>query len=240
MERHNVLSTKMLDTPLVEMAKAEGINVIEQEAIQVKPILSKEKEDEIFSLLEKRVAYAVFTSSNAVSAVKNQLHKSVNHLPPQWKIFCLSGRTKEMLLENAETFGVVEETASSAAALAKQVIAKGVKELVFFCGDRRRDELPTILQNAGVRVHEVVVYEVEETPAAAAGDYEAVMFFSPSAVQSFFTANQPKENTVCFAIGQATANSVKQFTQSKLVTSKEPTQEALLREVINYFQKQSE
>jgi uroporphyrinogen-III synthase len=235
MAEHNVLSTKKLAPSLTELAKAEGIKVLEQEAILVKPILTKEKWDEIFSLLEKRIKYAVFTSSNAVTALKKYVSEYVNYLPPQWKIFCLSGKTKDVLQENEELFGTIEATASSAAELAKLVIAKNVKELLFFCGDRRREELPAILHKAGVKVHEVVIYEVEETPAVAPDDYEAILFFSPSAVQSFFSANQLKENVVCFAIGQTTATSLQQFTTSKLCVSKEPTQEALIKEVINHF-----
>jgi uroporphyrinogen-III synthase len=185
--------------------------------------------------LEKNIQHAVFTSSNAVTAVKRYLNEYINYLPPQWKIFCLSGRTKEVLEENEELFGSIEATAPSVADLAKQIVSSRVKEVLFFCGDRRRDELPILLQKAGVIVHEVVVYETIETPVKAADDYHAVLFFSPSAVQSFFSVNQLKENTVCFAIGQTTAKSVTQFTQNKLSISKEPTQEALLSEVIHYF-----
>lgn len=235
MGRNKVLSTKGLEPSLCEMARQAGIDILEQEAIRVKPILSKEKWDEIYLLLEEKIEYAVFTSSNAVISLKKYLAEYVNHLPPLWKIFCLSGKTKELLVEAKEAFGTIEGTASSAAELARQVLAKDVKELLFFCGNRRRDELPTTLQKAGVKVHEVVVYEVEETPAYVGSTYEAVLFFSPSAVQSFFAANQLKESTVCFAIGQTTAGSLNKFTQNQIVVSKDPTQEALVKEVINYF-----
>jgi uroporphyrinogen-III synthase len=231
----NVLSTKSLLPSLTEMAKAQGIVIHEQDAIRVKPILTKEKWDEIFALLERQIDHAIFTSSNAVAALKKYLNDYTNHLPPQWKIFCLSGRTKEALLEEEELFGTIEATANSAESLAQQVIDKGVKEALFFCGDRRREELPTILNEAGVTVHEAVVYEVEETPAAASGEYDAVLFFSPSAVQSFFAANQLSRATICFAIGQTTARSLQQFTSNPLFISKEPTQEALLEELIHYF-----
>lgn len=235
MKRHNVLSTKALEPTLLTKAAEAGIDIREQEAILVKPILTKEKWDEIFSLLEKKIGYAVFTSSNAVTALKKYLNEYINPLPPHWKIFCLSGKTKAALEESAELFGTIVATASSAAELAQHVIAHGVKELLFFCGDRRREELPTVLQKAGVQVHEVVVYEVEETPAVATEDYEAVVFFSPSAVQSFFAVNQLKETAVCFAIGQTTSASLAAFTQNKILISKEPMQEALLQEVIDYF-----
>lgn len=235
MKTSNVLSTKSLSPPLIALAESEGILIRQQDAILVKPILTKEKWNEIFSLLEKKIEYAVFTSSNAVDALKKYIAGYINHLPPQWKIFCLSGRTKELLLENEATFGIVEDTASSATVLAQQVIEKGVKEVLFFCGNRRREELPAILQKAGIEVHEVVVYEVEETPVEASGEVDAVLFFSPSAVQSFFSVNKLEENTVCFAIGRTTAKSLEQFTNNKLLISKEPTQEALLHEVIMYF-----
>ena len=233
-----MLSTKKLEPSLLANAAEAGIDIKEQDAILVKPILSKEKWDEIFSLLEKNIEHAVFTSSNAVTAVKKYLHEYINHLPTQWKIFCLSGKTRKVITENTELFGTIEATASSATELAQQIIEHDVKELLFFCGDRRRDELPKLLQNAGIVVHEVIVYEVEETPTVAADEYEAVLFFSPSAVQSFFTVNQLNKNTICFAIGQTTANSLKQFSKNKILVSKEPTQEALLQEVINYFQSQ--
>lgn len=235
MRRHKVLSTKRLEPSLVERAKESGVDVTELEAIRVKPVVGKEKWDEIFSLLEKKIPCAVFTSSNAVTALKKYLNEYTNHLPPQWKIFCLSGKTKDALRENEAWFGTIEATAPAAAELAQKVVAHGVKELLFFCGNRRRNELPAILQNAGVRVHEVVVYEVEEAPADVNDRFDGVLFFSPSAVQSFFAANQLQEATVCFAIGQTTAASVGQFAQNKLCISKEPTQKALLEEVIHYF-----
>lgn len=234
--RHKVLSTKKLESSLVKKAEANGIEVIEQEAIRVKPILSKEKWDEISSVLEKRLDFAVFTSSNAVVAVKKYLNEYVNHRPQQWKIFCLSGKTKEALAKNEDLFGTIEATASSAAELAKRIIENGSTELVFFCGDRRREELPIILQEAGVHVQEVVVYEVEETPVVATEDFEAILFFSPSAVQSFFSLNQLQKDVVCFAIGQTTANSIANFVGNRVIVSELPSQERMLSLVHTYFQ----
>lgn len=235
MKKCKVLSTKKLQPSLVAKAKEAGIELAEIDAIQIQPVLTKEKWDEIFSLIEKQIEYAAFTSSNAVNALKKYLNTYVNHLPVQWKIFCLSGKTKVSLLQEEELFGQIEGTADNATALAKVILESGVKEVVFFCGNRRRDELPTLLQEQGVQVHEVVVYETIETPIAVEEEYDAVLFFSPSGVSSFFTANQLKKETVCFAIGQTTADSLKQFTKNKLVVSKEPSPDALLNDVINYY-----
>lgn len=235
MAKIKVLSTKKLEPSLIRKAEEQGIDVVEQEAIQVKPILNRETADRIISLALDNKRTIVLTSSNAVNALEKYMSYGGNFCLIDWQVFCLSGKTKDTLLSAHRLEKQILGEAPNATELAHEIIRQNVSEVVFFCGNRRRDELPDMLQAAGITVHEVVVYEVEETPVAAAGDYEAVLFFSPSAVQSFFAANQLKENTVCFAIGQTTANSVKQFTQSKPVVSKEPTQEALLMEVINYF-----
>lgn len=235
MRKPNVLSTKNLEPSLKQKAKEHGFKIIEQEAIQIRPIFTKEKKDEIFFLLEAKPEFVVFTSSNAVSTLKKYLNDYSNYLPLCWKIFCLGGKTKDAVLQDDTFFGTIEGTANNATALAQLILDKGVKEVVFFCGNKRRNELPDLLQTNGVGIHEIVLYETVETPFTVAAGVDALLFFSPSAVQSFFSANQLKESAVCFAIGQTTADSLEQFTKNKIIISKEPSQEALLDEVIHYY-----
>ena len=235
MAKHKVLSTKKLEPSLVEKAKENDIEIIEQEAIRVHPILTKEKWDEIFQIIESRKEYVVFTSSNAVDAVKKYLHTYINPFAVHWKILCLSGKTKEAVEESAEIIGSIEDVAENAAALAERIIAKRIKEVVFFCGNKRRDELPGLLKMAGIQVNEVVVYETTETPTVVVDNIDAVLFFSPSTVQSFFSVNQLKKHTVCFAIGQTTADCLADFTNNRSVVSGSPSQEKMLALVQSYF-----
>jgi len=235
MARHKVLSTKKLDRSIIEEANQNGIEIIEEEAIRVNPIISRDKWQEIYQLLEGNTRFVAFTSSNAVVAVKKYFKEYLNLLDANLKIFALSGKTRQALDENLETFGTVIATADESRALAHKIIQAKVDELIFFCGNKRRDELPNILKEGGIKVHEVIVYETVETPVHSNVDYNAVLFFSPSAVHSFFSANQLKEHAVCFAIGQTTADSIAAASKSKIIISKTPGQEALLQEVINYF-----
>ncbi|MER3470984.1 MAG: hypothetical protein C4330_06515 [Chitinophagaceae bacterium] len=230
-----VLSTKRLEPSLIEQARENSIEIIEQEAIKTHPILTKEKQNEIFQVIQNKLEFAVFTSSNAVVAVNELLDYQLGPPETNWKIFSLSGKTKEALEENK--FGTIVETADDAKELADHIIEKKVKEIVFFCGNKRRDELPTMLKDAGVQVQEVVVYETIETPMVNSISIDAILFFSPSAVQSFFSANQLNKDTVCFAIGQTTANSIKGFTSNQLLISTEPSQQAIVNKTINYFKK---
>jgi uroporphyrinogen-III synthase len=235
MTKHKVLSTKILEPSLVRKAKGEGIEIIEKAAIRIEPIRTKQKKQQVLSLMEKNFKYAVFTSSNAVEALEKLMHNRNDFLSTQRKIFCLSGKTKESIQASAGRIGSIEETAPDAIELAKMIVAKGIKEVLFFCGNNRRDELPVILETNGVQVHEAVVYETIQTPVHLEDDVHAVLFFSPSAVQSFFSVNQLKKHTVCFAIGQTTAEAIKAYSKKKVIIGKAPTQKDLLIEVLNYF-----
>jgi uroporphyrinogen-III synthase len=233
MAKYKVLSTKKLEPSLAKQAEENNIEIIEQEAIKVKPILSKEKWQQISRVIESKKEFVVFTSSNAVLALNKYLNDYSNPSEIDWSIFSLSGKTKEAL--EGVSLGVIIETADNAKSLAEKIIKRNVSEIVFFCGNKRRDELPAILNDAGIKVQEVIVYESMETPVVAETDVDAVLFFSPSAVQSFFSVNQLKDNVVCFAIGQTTADSIAGVASNKTFVCNTPSQKALLREVVNYF-----
>jgi uroporphyrinogen-III synthase len=231
-----VLSTKKLEPSLIQKARQKGIEIIEQEAISVNPILSKEKQDEVkFWVLNQDIHYVIFTSANSVEAVKGYLKKEDNWFTVNWKVFCIGGKTKEALSSFIHADNILA-TADYGKDLAEKIVETGVKEVVFFCGNKRRDELPAMLKDAGVNVHEVVVYETIETPVVATDDVHGILFFSPSAVQSFFSVNQLKKDVVCFAIGQTTADSITGFTDNKIIISESPSQEMMLASVQVYFQ----
>ena len=234
MAKHKFLSTKKLEPSIIEQAKQNGIEIIEQEAVKIIPFLSKEKWEENFHLIERKKQFAVFTSSNAILGLKKNLGETVLPFQFNWQIFSLSGKTKEVLDENAELFGTVIGSAEHSKALAEKIVSAKVEEVIFFCGNKRREELPNILRHEGIKVHEVVVYQTVETPVISNDDVEAVLFFSPSAVQSFFSVNQLKKSVVCFAIGKTTANRISDFTSNEIVVVESPSQKTMLAS-LNFF-----
>ncbi len=236
MAKYKVLSTKKLEPSLLEQAREKDIDISEQEFISVKPILSKEKLDEVMPwIMSEDIHYVALTSASAVEALKNYLKQGATWYVPNWNIFSLSGKTKDALqpfFNKERVFAI----AKNAKMLAEEISKHKVKEVVFFCGNKRRNELPAILRNAGIAVHEVVVYETVETPVAATDTIDAILFFSPSAVQSFFSVNQLKQDSICFAIGQTTADSIADYCENKIIISEFPSQETLLASVNFYFQ----
>jgi len=178
-------------------------------------------------------AVSVFTSMNAVEAVAGAL--KAHNPSAAWKIFCIGAATRRFAAEN---FGEdsIAGTAGSAGALADVILSNPVvRAVVFFCGDQRRNELPERLRQAGVRVEEIVVYRTMQTPHKVGPIYDAVIFFSPSAVHSFFSDNILPDQTLLFAIGDTTARAIRQYTGNKTIVSASPDKEALVLQVIDYF-----
>lgn len=230
-----VLSTKKLSPPLVEQARLSGITITEQEFIAIQPIWSEEKLQEIKKAIQKDITHIVVTSANTADILIEYLLQN-NYLQSSgWKIFCIGGKTKEHLLQHFQSYNIVA-TADYGKDLAYKIIEHGVKEVLFFCGNKRRDELPDILRQHNIAVHEVVVYETVEVPSIATNDIDAVLFFSPSAVNSFFSVNQLEKKTVCFAIGTTTANAIADYTNNKVIISEAPTQEMMLAAMRFYFE----
>lgn len=238
MAQYKILSTKKLNPSLIEEAKQKSIEVWEEEFIEIKPISTKEKHTAIFQWTSYPDPIAVvFTSRHAVTNTFNHLHsEDTYYVPQQWNIFCLEGATKQAVDEQG--FGKqVIDTAANAALLAQKIIANGnFNKVVFFCGNKRRDELPALLKENNIDLHEIVVYETVETPVITTHDADAILFFSPSAVKSFFTVNRINKKTTCFAIGDSTAKTIANYTGNRVITSEQPTAEMMMAAVWFYFQ----
>jgi uroporphyrinogen-III synthase len=221
------LSTKRLRTAVIEQVRQSGIDIIEEDFISVASSVSEEVRQKVIELSAKDI-YCIFTSANAVDAVADIAKHAA------WKIFCISGNTREAIETNF-TSAHIMDLASNATALAKTIIDSGVREVVFFCGDHRREELPSILETSGLKIDELIVYKTIETPVKINEQPDALLFFSPSAVTSFFSVNQLSAFAICFAIGNTTAEAIKVYCSNTIIVADTPSQEAVAASLINYY-----
>ena len=226
----SILCTRPLTAALIEEAADAGLVIDEIPFIETESILSVEVQQEI-ELLSTEIATVVFTSMNAVEAVTSFLD---GH-QPEWTIYSIGTATARLI---KEYFGEerIAGTANDASALGELIAEdRFTDEVVFFCGDQRRDELPGILRQHDIEVNEIVVYQTIEVPHKISKEYFGVLFFSPSAVRSFFKLNKLDEKTIVFAIGNTTAKEVTKFSTNKIIISDEPGKENLVQKMIEYF-----
>jgi uroporphyrinogen-III synthase len=197
--------------------------------IETEELVSEEIKRRIIELSKANIT-AIFTSSNAVNALGKIVKGGTN-----WKIFCIEPTTKEAVEKVFPNSSIVA-SAKDAEELSKKIINdESTKEIVFFCGNQRRDLLPEKLKSNEIDVEELIVYQTIEKPQTISKNYDGILFFSPSAVRSFFAKNKLKEATQIFAIGKTTADEVKMFSNNSIIISKIPATENLIDQVINYF-----
>jgi len=225
-----ILSTRPLDERLIKAAMDKGISIDVSAFIETAPIESVEVQQEV-ELVLNAAATVIFTSMNAVEAVEqNRIDEQ-----PQWIIYCI-GNTTRKLVEKYFPFSTIAGTADDALLLAELIIEEAVStEVVFFCGDQRRDELPRLLSDHDINVNEIVTYQTTALPHKVQEAYNAILFFSPSAVDSFFVKNKLLPATILFAIGRTTAAAIKKFSDNKIIIPDSPGKESLYEKVMEYF-----
>lgn len=227
--RKKVLVTGLLDKALeARIAAHHEVNVVP--FISIEPVLPEVLRPGLEALLRRQL-HVVFTSGNAVKAVA----AATGGIAPNWKLFSIEGVTSKSV---AAHFGAerLAGTAFSGAGLADVITGSGdVQEVVFFCGDLRRDELPGMLVNSNIAVHEIVVYHTVATPSRVDSHYDAILFFSPSAVESYLRQNKINEEAVCFAIGNTTADSIKNIVANTVLVAHPPQKEKLVEMLLAYY-----
>lgn len=220
-----VLSTRPLSAIVIAEAASKGVMIDALPFIRIDK-LREEKLTRQLAELSHRSLTAVFTSTNAVTAIE------LPHGSPDWKVYCISGATRRAVTDR---FGehAIAGTADSAKELAEEIVRQTpAGEITFFCGDQRRRELPERLKSAGWQVHEIIVYQTILTPARIEKKYDAIAFFSPSAVESFFSMNTVEPQVPLFAIGSTTAAALYQKCSNPVLISESPDEKLLIDQII--------
>lgn len=229
--RIHLLCTRNLDGQLVKKAEQENILIDDLSFILTKPLTADEL-TAFAGVFEKRDVVAVFTSTNAVQTISSLVKYKTT-----WKVFCTGGITKETVKKH---FGeeTIIGTARNASLLAEKIVLSGVsKQVIFFCGDQRLHELPEILHANDIKATEIICYRTIQTPLTIEKDYDGILFFSPSAVHSFFSMNTISTEVILFAIGNTTAAAIKTYCINTTIISEWPGAENLVSLAIKYFEK---
>ena len=228
----SILSTRPLSDPILDLAVQQNVRLDCISYIETSFIDTEEIKESIHTLSQEK-CNVVFTSMNAVESIQLHLNNKTH-----WDIYCMGNTTKELVINN---FGeeVLKGTANDAAALAKKIIDHHLKEIVFFCGDIRRDELPDALKAEKIKVTEICVYKTTETPVKLAREYDGVLFFSPSAVRSFFKVNQVSSTTTFFSIGDTTSLEIKKYSSNNIIIADRSIKDDLARQAIHYYNNQT-
>ena len=211
-----ILSTKTLLNNQKQALVNANFNVIEVDFIHTK--------SQAFKLNEIN-DNLIFTSQNAVQSFlldpKSEDLKTKN-------VFCVGLKTKILLSENG--FNVIAYTgyAEDLAEIITLIYAN--ESYTFFSGNLRRETLPQALKEAKIKFNEIQVYETKLTPQKIKTPVDAILFFSPSGIESYLKENKIKNET-CFCIGTTTSSALEGLTKN-IIIADQPTIEDVIEEVI--------
>ena len=214
-----ILSTKILTEIQKKALLDANFSVIDADFIQ-----TKNQNFELTQLQDN----LIFTSQNAAQSIL--LHPKSNELKSK-NVFCVGIKTKALLEENGFNVIVYVDYASDLAEIITLIYAN--ESYTFFSGNLRKETLPKALKEAKIKFNEIQVYETSLTPKKIKETVEAILFFSPSGVESYLKENTIKKE-LCFCIGETTAEAL--VTKSKnIVIAAQPSIEAVIEECIEEY-----
>jgi uroporphyrinogen-III synthase len=170
----------------------------------------------------------IFTSQNAAQSVL--LHPKSEELKTK-NVFCVGIKTKALLEENGFNVDVYVDYASDLAEIITLIYSN--ESFTFFSGNLRKETLPKALKAAKVNFNEIQVYETTLTPQKIKTPIDGILFFSPSAIESYLKDNKIK-NEICFCIGETTASSLEKTTRN-IIVADQPSVENVIEDVIEEF-----
>lgn len=217
-----LIVTKNISLSFKERLLQQGYSVVDIPLIEIKPILFELKE------LDQNV---IFTSQSAVHILLQKQQANQGLLKDK-KYFCVGEKVKSLLEKNGQKVVKMSQNASE---LAHSLVMNHKNEqFSFFCGTRRMDDLELVFAKNEMKLNIIPIYDTLLTPHKIKLDVDGILFYSPSAVESFFIKNKWPKNTYGFCIGKTTANALKKYTDRFYVAS-QPKESALLVKLKQHF-----
>jgi len=221
MNQTSILSTKTLSNEQRKAFIDTDFDLLEQDFIEI-----KNNSFHLNSINNN----LIFSSQNAVLSLIEQ--NGWEKLKTK-TAFCVGIKTKELLEQNGFRVDVYMDYASELAEIITLIYNQ--ENFTFFSGNLRKETLPKALKNAGITFNEIEVYQTKLKPFKISSEekFDGILFFSPSAVESYLTNNKITNET-CFCIGTTTAKALENKAKNIIITET-PTVENVIIEVIDYY-----
>ena len=219
-----ILSTKVLLSHQKQVLTDVGFEVLESNFIEVET-----KSFELNGIKDN----LIFTSQNAVRSFLNhpQFEENKSDLQSK-KVFCVGVKSKTILTDAGFEVIAYADYASDLTEIICLIYAN--ESYTFFSGNLRKETLPLALKNAGIEFNEIEVYETQLKPHKIKEAVDAILFFSPSGVESYLKDN-PIKKELCFCIGETTAEVLENKHIKNIVIAEHPSVENVITEVKEYY-----
>jgi len=213
--RINILSTKTLYVNTLDSFNVSKFNVMAFDFIKINTISFNKTE------LFNASKHWIITSKNSLEIIFNTYSledlKSIH-------FYCVGDKTAQLI--ESKQLNLITSALNSKT-LAETIIKTYSNHIFSFIGgEMRRGELPSLLKNRQIQFTEFTIYSTSLSPNEINEHVDGVLFFSPSAVQSFMI-NNTLDKCIAFCIGHTTATEVKKYSHNYKV-AKQQTFESVI------------
>ena len=223
----HIVSTRKIEADLKQMASEKNIIISDFDFLNYEYIQSQD----IINLLSDNTAPLIFSSQHAVKAILQLLTKNNLQLKSK-SCYTIEGVTENLALKNGFT---ILGSAKDSNLLANKIIEQKRDRLIFCCGNIRLNNLKDILIKNKIELLELEVYKKTLTPHKLHNNFDGIMFFSPSQIDSFLKTNSLSIDTPSFCIGNTTANYLKSKNHLNFIISKNQSVKSVIETAIIYF-----
>ncbi|NIJ45397.1 uroporphyrinogen-III synthase [Wenyingzhuangia heitensis] len=168
-------------------------------------------------VIDEMIENAVFTSANSVRSVFEIHQNKANWFTT---VYCVGTKTQSLLEKYGIDVTIVAENAVELANVLTQKFLKEtnlLKQISWFCGNLKNDDLPNIMAENGVLVTEYTVYNTTLIPKKIEETFDAILFYSPSGIKSYIKANKINVTPV-ICIGATTATEAVEYFENVYIS----------------------
>ena len=169
-----IVSTKVLSQEQKAILSVLPIHLIEHNFITVSPITMN---------LTPPYDLLIVTSQNAVKSLsQHPLATTLKETP----VLCVGEQTQQLLTQNGFNVLHFAHYASDLVQHLQQNLTslKKLTSIAFFAGTQRLNTLPNFFVENNLKVKEITAYKTEYTPIEIKENASAILFYSPSGVES--------------------------------------------------------
>lgn len=229
-----VLSTKLLTSDVIAYANSFDLNVQCIDFIEVHEVAFDLK-----SINQNQFDSIVFTSSNGVNYFLQQ--KNAIEIVKNINVFSLGGKTNDALIAHAIQANII---AKDSYELADLIIESGIsKSILHACGNLALNILEEKFKAASIAYNPLVVYQTDLLKHNLLSEqFDAILFFSPSGVESFFAENKLNTETVCCCIGNTTAYRLLKQSDAevKIIVADNSSPQSMINALVHHYKTQKE
>lgn len=216
-----ILSSKLLSDSAYERLLAAGHELTQYNAVEA----------ETLPFSAAPYPHYVCSSQNAVKALRDYWHRQDQAMLKNARWYCVGTQTAEAL----EQLGFkVSHCSENADTLIEEVLKPLNEPILWFSGVRKTRALEQFINDRGCDYIDCYLTRLVEKSFTT--PYDALLFFSPSGVESFLKVNE-MVRAHAFCIGETTAKAVRPHAQNGLSVSQKATSMQLVLEVIKHFKK---